>query len=185
MKVQLSLIFFMVMAFFSLRSFAQDEVSEGHEKKKDVVVENKAPRKSHLILKMFSEDETSIKNPFKLRDPFKKRRKKSKGKRKPYANFLVNGRYSNLPSIESYAVDQIRIVGVLLGKERRAIAKVALSDNKLGKDTYLIKEGMTLGENKAEVKAILPGGIVLVEKIRNVYDEDEYIETIIPVFNDN
>ena len=46
---------------------------------------------------------------------------------------------------------------------------------------YYIKEGMRIGTNSAEVKAILPGGIVLVEKIRNVYDLDEYLETVIPV----
>ena len=51
-------------------------------------------------------------------------------------------------------------------------------------NVYYIKEGMKLGENGAEVKAILPGGIVLVEKIRNVYDQDEYLETVIPVSND-
>ena len=44
-----------------------------------------------------------------------------------------------------------------------------------------MREGMKLGLNNAEIKAILPGGIVLVEKIRNVYDEDEYLETILPV----
>jgi hypothetical protein len=32
-----------------------------------------------------------------------------------------------------------------------------------------------------DVKAILPGGIILVEKIRNVYDQDEYLETVLPV----
>ena len=45
----------------------------------------------------------------------------------------------------------------------------------------LLKEGRTLGKNRAEVRAILPGGVVLVEKITNVYEQDEYIETIIPI----
>ena len=47
--------------------------------------------------------------------------------------------------------------------------------------SFILKEGMSLGKNKAELKAILPGGIVLVEKFKNVYDQDEYLETIIPV----
>lgn len=95
----------------------------------------------------------------------------------------MNGKYSNLPEINDFPLSEIRIVGVLLGKERRAIAKVMMSQGKVSDDSYMIKEGMTLGENNAEVKAIVPGGIVLVEKIRNVYDQDEYIETVIPVFN--
>jgi type IV pilus assembly protein PilP len=40
---------------------------------------------------------------------------------------------------------------------------------------------MKLGENQAELKAILPGGIVVVEKLKDVYDKDEFIETLIPV----
>ena len=52
---------------------------------------------------------------------------------------------------------------------------------KNGKDTYLLKEGMRLGLDNAEIKAILPGGIVVVEKIRNVYNQEEYLETIIPI----
>jgi type IV pilus assembly protein PilP len=67
----------------------------------------------------------------------------------------------------------------MIGKERRALAKVAG-----GTDTFIIKEGMKLGQNGAEVKAILPGGIVLVEKIVNVYDQEEYLETVLPVSTD-
>ena len=50
-----------------------------------------------------------------------------------------------------------------------------------GKETFILKEGMKLGENQAELKAILPGGIVVVEKLKDVYDKDEFIETLIPV----
>ena len=48
------------------------------------------------------------------------------------------------------------------------------------KEIYLLREGMKVGEDKSEIKAILPGGIVVVEKIRNIYEQDEYIETVIP-----
>jgi type IV pilus assembly protein PilP len=84
-------------------------------------------------------------------------------------------------------------VGVLLGENRRALAKVANEsggDNnrgmsrereQLSEETFILKEGMLIGENDAELKAILPGGIVLVEKITNVYDQEEYLETIIPI----
>lgn len=133
---------------------------------------------------VFDEKETSIKNPFDLRDPFKRRQFTKGSKKKKFGGFLTDGKYSNMPTINSYSLSSIRIVGVLLGKRRRAIAKVAagaVGAETLSSESYIIKEGMTLGENNAEVKAIVPGGIVLVEKIRNVYDQDEYIETIIPV----
>ena len=51
------------------------------------------------------------------------------------------------------------------------------------KDTFIIKEGMSLGLDNAIVKAIMPGGVVLVEKIKNVYDQFEYLETLLPISN--
>lgn len=140
----------------------------------------KATPKTNIALEM--DKQTSIKNPFELRDPFKKKKRKSGKRSKNYGNYLKNGKYSNIPSIEDgFKVNQIRIVGVLLGQNRRAIAKVADQNGTISSESYIVKEGMKIGENNAEVKAIVPGGVVLVEKIRNVYDQDEYIETIIPV----
>ncbi|AYF43175.1 hypothetical protein BALOs_0154 [Halobacteriovorax sp. BALOs_7] len=49
------------------------------------------------------------------------------------------------------------------------------------REVVIIKEGMKIGPDQVEVKAILPGGVVLVEKIINVYDEEEYLETILPL----
>jgi hypothetical protein len=54
----------------------------------------------------------------------------------------------------------------------------------VGKDAkkiIIFKEGAKIGAEAAELKAILPGGIVLVEKITNVYGEEEYLETVIPI----
>ena len=124
----------------------------------------------------FNGNKTKIKNPIGLRDPFKRKRLSLKTKKGKYSAFLKGNFFSNLPSIENVALNDIRIVGVLLGKKRRAMAKI-----KNGKDTYLLKEGMRLGLDNAEIKAILPGGIVVVEKIRNVYNQEEYLETIIPI----
>lgn len=137
---------------------------------------------------------TSIRNIEELRDPFRRTPPPKGGAKRiqtePRTNFV-----QNVGTIESFPLSSIRIVGVLLGEERRAIARIAAprieandfsgdgrsATEELGKESYLLKEGMRIGENKAEIKAILPGGIVLVEKIRNVYDQDEYLETIIPV----
>jgi len=132
--------------------------------------------------KFFKEQKTIIKNPFKLRDPFKRPLRRGVRKSKKRFGGTIRGNtFSNVASIEGIAIDKIKIVGVLLGENRRAIAKI---DGNTG-TTYVLKEGMKIGEDDAELKAILPGGIVLVEKIRNVYDQDEFLETIIPISEEN
>jgi type IV pilus assembly protein PilP len=124
---------------------------------------------------------TFVKNPMDLRDPFK--RKLNKKKNSLRNKNSADGVYSNTNnSIESKPIESLRVIGVVIGKERRAMVRVAGEGNdKNPAEIYYIKEGMKLGVNGAEVKAILPGGVVLVEKIRNVYDQDEYLETVIPV----
>ncbi|MDH5581075.1 MAG: hypothetical protein OEY33_04150 [Bdellovibrionales bacterium] len=128
----------------------------------------------------FKDTKTSIKNPFEMRDPFKRKVFKRHAKKVSKSKVLKDGSYSNLPEIGKTPLNKIRIVGILLGNERRAMAKIDGGKGGL-KDIYIIKEGMKIGVDDAEVKAILPGGIVVVEKITNVYDQNEYIETIIPV----
>lgn len=141
------------------------------------VFANTADRKSEMILR---QSKTNISNPLELRDPFKMPPMKRK-KRIDETRFETS-QFTNLKSIDNIPLENIRIVGILLGKERRAVARiVGTTAGDQANETYILKEGMNLGLNKAEIKAILPGGIVLVEKITNVYDEEEYLETIIPV----
>ena len=124
---------------------------------------------------------TMLKNPLDLRDPFKRKISKRKAQLK---KAISNGIYSNqMDIIENKPIESIRIIGVVVGKDRRAMAKIN-DGKKMSDEVYFIKEGMKIGPNGAEVKAILPGGIVLVEKVRNVYDQDEYLETVIPVSNE-
>jgi type IV pilus assembly protein PilP len=128
-------------------------------------------------------NKTNIKNPLELRDPFKRELRKKRRGKKDYPG--TKSVFSNVPSIDATPLDRIKITGILIGKERRAVAKIIQDERGgLSEESYILKEGMKLGENNAEIKAILPGGIVLVEKIRNVYDQDEYLETIIPVAAD-
>lgn len=150
--------------------------------------------------KIFKDDSIGITNPFDLRDPFKRNLpKRSRLKRTGDNRYLKDGVFSNFETVDGVPLERIRVVGVLLGPNRRALVKIinesrvtneetGNKDNSMSgtesKETskvITVKEGMTLGLDGAEVKAILPGGIVLVEKIKNVYDQDEYLETIIPI----
>lgn len=153
--------------------FAQnnsDKASEKRKTKKDVVT-------------FFQDANTSIRDPFNLRDPFRRKKEIIKGKKKKYGK-LTDNSFSNLPTIDGLKLEEIRIVGILLGKTRRAIAKRVQAGSAVGSQTFIIKEGMRIGENNAEVKAILPGGVVLVERIVSVYDQDEYLETILPIYSE-
>ena len=135
-----------------------------------------APRGS---LKNFFKDKTKIDNPFNLRDPFKAPMSKDDSKKRG-RGFILSGKgqYTNIGDtpLDTLSVSNLRVVGVLIGKERRALAT-----NKDNKKIIILKEGMKIGPEAAELKAVLPGGIVLVEKIVNVYGEEEYLETVIPI----
>lgn len=125
----------------------------------------------------FFKDKTKLDNPFELRDPFKAPSFKSDNKTQR-SGFYISGKgtYSNIEESKIENIQDIRVVGVLIGKERRALVTSGE-----GKQVIILKEGMKIGQDEAELKAILPGGIVLVEKIINVYGQEEYLETVIPI----
>lgn len=135
-----------------------------------------SPNQGKNILK----DKTKIENPFNLRDPFKAPPVKSSKGKLGYED-LGQGRYTNIPDpkLDQVSINQIKLVGVLIGKERRAM--INLGGDKGGKKIIILKEGMKIGPDQAELKAILPGGIVIVEKMINVYGEEEFLETVIPI----
>ena len=143
---------------FSVRIFSQEKTDTSKKRKKSFRIEGSV-----------------IENPLDLRDPFKKKRVTGEKKKSTYKTILVDNSFNNLPDISDTPLKSIKIVGILLGKKRVAMAKAGKSQ-----EVYLLREGMKIGVDKAEIRAILPGGIVVVEKIRNVYEEDEYIETVIP-----
>lgn len=128
-------------------------------------------------LSNFFRDKTKIDKPFELRDPFKAPQTKVE-KANDRGGFQITGKgqYTNIVENTVKSIEDIRLVGVLIGKERRAM--VSAGQNK---GIIILKEGMKIGEDGAELKAILPGGIILVEKIVNVYGQEEYLETVIPI----
>ncbi len=131
-------------------------------------------------IKNFFNDKTKIQNPFSLRDPFKAPLKKDPSDKKG-KGFVIKGKgqYSNIAEtqLDQLSVANLKVIGVLIGKERRALVRLNREDKKV----IILKEGMKIGPENAELKAILPGGIVLVEKIVNVYGEEEFLETVIPI----
>lgn len=132
----------------------------------------------------FFKEKTKIDNPMELRDPFKapptkaSRRTEEKNTSRKYTRSdkdeFRNTQDAALNEIDIY---NIKLVGVLIGKERRAMILAKPGD----KQTIIVKEGSKLGPDNAEVKAILPGGMILIEKIINVYGQEEYLETVIPI----
>ncbi len=128
-------------------------------------------------LSNFFRNKTKIEKPFELRDPFKPPQMKT-DRSQNKGGFYVGGKgqYSNVQLATVTSIESIKIVGVLIGRERRAMVKNGGSG-----PIIILKEGMKIGEDGAELKAILPGGIIIVEKIVNVYGQEEYLETVIPI----
>lgn len=102
---------------------------------------------------------TYVKNPLDLRDPFKRKINKKKSQSQARAQNQLNGIYSNVnTSLENKSIESLRVTGVVLGSERRAIIKVVNGNGAGEKDNniYYLKEGMHVGENGAEVKRHTP-----------------------------
>jgi hypothetical protein len=128
-------------------------------------------------LSEFFSQKTKITNPLELRDPFKPPKFKGEAKKRDQEN--KSGIYSNVSekNYDGILVSDMKVIGVLIGKERR----VLIQPSESSKEVITLKEGMKIGPDKSELKAILPGGIILVEKIVNVYGQEEYLETVIPI----
>lgn len=123
----------------------------------------------------FGGQKTSIKDPFNMRDPFKRKFEAKSTKKIDNGPVQRGGIVTDISIIENADLDKIKIVGIFMGKERRAMAT-------LGKgNTFILREGMKLARGTAELKAIMPGGIAVVERLKNIYDQEEFIETIVPL----
>ena len=126
-------------------------------------------------LEDFFKGKSDLEKPFELRDPFQQplagQQERDEGRSK---GIILGNEFTNIAPIATTSLDQIKIVGTIVGDNRKAIAQI-------GSNNFILEEGMKLGTEGAELKAILPAGVVLVEKITNVYGQDEYLETIIPI----
>ena len=140
-----------------------------------------SPQKNSLD--EFFKDKTRIENPLELRDPFKSPQAKGQQRRQGGNRFKKSeSTYSNIAvdNLRDWNIYEIKVVGVMIGKERRAMITKSAGESTNSK-VVVIKEGSFIGPDNAEVKAILPGGIILVEKIINVYGQEEFLETVVPI----
>ena len=131
----------------------------------------------------FFKDKSSLEDPFSLRDPFDEPKSMQPKEMPKLYEETRDGSYTNLPNLEALTditLDKIIVTGIIFGKKRRAFVKIDKLNTR-DQQSYILKEGMIIGSNEAELKAILPNGIVLVEKLINVYGEEEYLETVIPI----
>lgn len=134
---------------------------------------------SSLRLREVFKSMTAIDNPFELRDPFKVPvAKGTAGGGREQKSLMRDGIYTNIDQVQITDIKQLRIVGVMIGRERRALARVSGGSKN---DILVLREGMRIGADNAELKAIHPGGVILVEKLVNVYGEEEFLETVIPI----
>ena len=122
---------------------------------------------------------TSLKDPLGMRDPFQPPPIQRSGNQGAgtASTEQINGIYSNIPALGNMPIQEVRVVGVIIGPERRAFVRKNNNDP----TTYVVRENDELGGGGARVRAILPGGMILVEKVTNIYGEEEYLETVIPL----
>ncbi len=155
--------------FLNLQRILAQEASEKDEFSAEDIPEQKD---------IFS-DQTSIETPTKLRDPFKSPvpAKKNESEVTHKKTELKDGVFTNVPTLDSITLDTVKVRGVLMGSKTRAL----IADKSNINATILAKEGDKINKGKAELKAILPRGVIFVEQITNVYGQFEYIETVVPI----
>lgn len=169
-RIVLSLIFFQILIGASLE--AQEEVlgkvqEKVREEAGKKLISN--PKQKSSVVD-FIQKNTDLKEPWKLRNPFKIKLEKKKARQKQ----KVQQSLGSSDLIKEIDPNAMKIIGVLAGKKKRAFAKFKNS-------VIILKEGDKIGPDKVELKAILPGGIVVVDRFTNVYGQEEYLETIIPI----
>ena len=126
-------------------------------------------------LEKIFEGKTDIEDISEIRDPFLKPPKEE-------GNVDLSKRNSGIWDYEEKLTDKVNVnelevTGVLIGPTRRVLIKPKKSSSK----TYRFEEGESVGTNGPVVKAILPGGVILAERINNIYGEPEFIETVVPI----
>ncbi len=99
----------------------------------------------------------SIEDSLTLRDPFKKP-----------AKFADPGSDMSIPELERYALDQIKIVGIVTGP-KKAKALITTPSNKM----FIVQENDKIGVYKGVIRKIKEKSILVREKIVNLVGQEE------------
>ena len=102
-------------------------------------------------------DPISIEDSLTLRDPFKKP-----------AKFADPGSDVSVPELERYALDQIKIIGIITGP-KKAKALVATPSNKM----FIVQENDKIGVYKGVIRKIKDKSILVREKIVNLVGQED------------
>lgn len=85
-------------------------------------------------------------------------------RRDPWESYLARAKGESSPELsvlERFPLDELRLVGVLLNA-----TPVALIETPDG-EGHAVRIGARVGTHRGEVRAILPGGVVLEERLRD------------------
>ena len=100
----------------------------------------------------------------KIRDPF----------RKPQPKVEKDQVTKKVPEIETLAVEELRLVGVITGPKKRK----ALVTGPSGK-MFILTEGIRVGQRHGVIKRISENNVLVQERLTNLLGEEERYETTI------
>lgn len=102
-----------------------------------------------------------------LRDPFRRPELKT-------AMAIDEG--GLIPELERYELDKFKLVGVITGAKKNK-ALLTAPNGKM----HVVSDKTVLGNRRGYIKRILPGMIVIEEKVVNLLGQEERIETVIAI----
>ena len=114
--------------------------------------------------------ELTLRNAGKLRDPF----------RKPQLKIEKEEAITKLPDLESFAIEDLQLVGVMTGpKQRKALISAP------GGKMFIIAENTKIGLRRGYVRKITPNRIVVSERMVNLLGEEEKNDSYIEFSSEN
>ncbi len=104
-----------------------------------------------------------LQNYLHLRDPFRKPMLK-------VSTEVTEG--GSIPELERYPLDQLKLIGIITGPKKNK----ALLTTPNGR-MHIVTERMHVGNRRGLIKRIVPGTILVEEKVVNLLGQEEKIET--------
>lgn len=178
--MQVFLTIFLLLIFSAPGPAAADENEQNlkpAERQKEQAENEESKSSQERSIQEILQSLTVIENVIDRRDPFEKFVPKfmmvAAPARKDDGNKIVT---ANIPELERLPANSYKVQAVLLGDVYpRALVKTPQNN------TYIVKKGDKIGNRSGVVGRIDEGGLVVVEKVRNQYNEFSTIETLIEI----